>query len=128
MSSPLVSVLAEKPGGEIVGKDALRAYFAAGLEKYPALHFEPLALFVGVNSLVLHYRSASGQPAAEVVFLDEQGQNRPLRRPLRGGRLLSQVGATDKLANGGARRDLRIRRTSWIRRCASTRFVPRTRA
>ena len=74
VSSPLVSVLAEKPDGEILGKDALRAYFAAGLENYPALHFEPLALFVGVNSLVLHYRSASGQPAAEVVFLDEQGQ------------------------------------------------------
>jgi hypothetical protein len=72
--SPLVSVLAERPDGGIVGKDALRAYFAAGLEKYPALHFEPLALFVGVNSLVLHYRSAGGRPAAEVVFLDEQGQ------------------------------------------------------
>jgi hypothetical protein len=74
MSSPLLSVLAEKPDGRIVGKDALRAYFAAGLQKYPALHFEPVALLVGVSSLVLYYLSASGQPAAEVVFLNQQGQ------------------------------------------------------
>jgi hypothetical protein len=74
MSSPLVSALVEKPGDEIVGKEALRAYFAAGLEKYPTLHFEPVALSIGVNSLVLHYLSSSGKPAAEVVFLNDQGQ------------------------------------------------------
>jgi hypothetical protein len=74
MSSPLVSVLAGNADGKIVGKEALRAYFAAGLEKYPALHFEPRALFVGVRSLVLQYVSANGRLAAEVVFLD--GENK----------------------------------------------------
>ncbi len=48
MASPLVSTLTGRDGGRIVGKDALRAYFTAGLEKYPALHFEPIELFVGV--------------------------------------------------------------------------------
>jgi ketosteroid isomerase-like protein len=71
MASPLVSLLTGEADGKIVGKEALRAYFAAGLEKYPSLRFEPLELFVGVNSLVLHYVSANGQAAAEVVFLDE---------------------------------------------------------
>ena len=70
MVSPLVSALAGRDDDRLVGKDALRAYFAAGLERYPELHFEPIALFVGVDSLVLHYRGASGNLAAEVVFLD----------------------------------------------------------
>jgi hypothetical protein len=56
----------------IAGKDALRANFTAGLEKYPTLHFEPIELFVGVDSLVLHYRGAGGNLAAEVIFLDSQ--------------------------------------------------------
>ena len=72
MVSPLVSTLTGRNGDGIVGKDALRAYFAAGLEKYPELHFEPIELFVGVGSLVLNYRGAGGNLAAEVVFLDDQ--------------------------------------------------------
>jgi ketosteroid isomerase-like protein len=72
MASPLVSRLTGSDDGRIVGKDALRAYFAAGLEKYPALQFEPIELFVGVDSLVLHYRSVGGNLSAEVVFLDSQ--------------------------------------------------------
>lgn len=74
MASPLVSVLTGEADGRITGKEALRAYFAAGLEKCPALHFEPLELLVGVSSLVLHYVSANGQRAAEVVFLDDRGK------------------------------------------------------
>jgi ketosteroid isomerase-like protein len=74
MASPLVSTLTGEADGRIVGKAALRAYFAAGLERFPELHFEPLELFVGVNSLVLRYLGASGQPSAEVVFLNEKGK------------------------------------------------------
>jgi hypothetical protein len=71
MVSPLVSALAGRGDDRLVGKAALRAYFAAGLEKYPQLHFEPIALFVGVDSLVLHYRGATGN-LAEVVLLDHE--------------------------------------------------------
>jgi ketosteroid isomerase-like protein len=74
MTSPLVSVLTGAADGKLVGKEALRAYFAAGLEKYPELHFSPRELLVGVDSVVLQYVSANGQPAAEVVFLDAQGK------------------------------------------------------
>ena len=72
MSSPLVPALTGDDDSTIVGKDALRSYFAAGLGRYPALRFEPIALFVGVDSLVLHYRGAGGNLAAEVVFLDSR--------------------------------------------------------
>lgn len=53
MVSPLVSTLTGRDDDTLVGKDALRAYF------------------VGVGSLVLHYRGAGGNLAAEVVFLDD---------------------------------------------------------
>ena len=71
MASPLVSALAGRDEGRIVGKAALGEYFAAALEHYPDLRFEPLGLFAGLDSLVLHYVSVGGRPAAETVFLDE---------------------------------------------------------
>jgi ketosteroid isomerase-like protein len=74
MTSPLVSVLTGDSEDRIVGKDALRAYFAAGLARYPSLRFEPLGLFVGVNSLALHYVSVNGRQTAEVVFLNDEGK------------------------------------------------------
>jgi ketosteroid isomerase-like protein len=74
MSSPLVASLAGNESGTIVGKEALRAYFAAGLGRYPDLHFEPLDLYVGVDSLVLRYVSVNGLPSAEVVFLGDDGK------------------------------------------------------
>ena len=70
MASPLVATLTGHADGSITGKEALAVYFAAGLEKYPDLRFEPLDLLVGVDSLVLYYRSAAGNVAAEIVFLD----------------------------------------------------------
>jgi ketosteroid isomerase-like protein len=74
MTSPLVQTLTGREDGSIAGKEALRAYFEAGLEKYPDLRFEPIALFAGVDSLVLQYRSAAGNLAAEVVFLDDENR------------------------------------------------------
>jgi ketosteroid isomerase-like protein len=71
MTSPLAAALAGRADGRIVGKAALREAFAAALERYPDLRFEPIALFIGVDSLVLHYTSVGGRVAAETVFLDE---------------------------------------------------------
>lgn len=72
MTSPLVSALTGSDASTITGKDALRAYFAAGLERYPTLHFEPIQLFVGVDSIVLQYRGAGGNLTAEVIVLDRR--------------------------------------------------------
>lgn len=70
MTSPLVAMLAGREDGRLAGKEELRKYFAAGLERFPELHFEPIGLLVGVDSVVLYYRSA-GRLSAEVIFLDE---------------------------------------------------------
>jgi len=55
------------------GKPALRAYWARGLQANPALRFGDLALFVGHDSLVLHYRNHRGQSCAEWLRLTPAG-------------------------------------------------------
>jgi hypothetical protein len=74
MVSPLVSLLTGSDSDALAGKDALREYFAAGLERFPGLHFEPIDMLVGVDSIVLYYRGATGNLSAEVVFLDDEGK------------------------------------------------------
>jgi ketosteroid isomerase-like protein len=70
LRSPLAAVITGREEGIVVGRDALASYFSRGLEAYPDLRFEPLALFVGVGSVVLHYRSTRGLLTAEVMGLD----------------------------------------------------------
>ena len=73
MDSPFIIEIAGEPSGGLQGKEKIRAYWQAALKKHPGLHFELLDVFLGANSVVLHYRRNSGQPAAEVLFFNEQG-------------------------------------------------------
>lgn len=70
LTSPFASGLAGAADGRLLGKEALRAYFAAGLQRFPELRFDPINLYVGVDSLVLHYVGPTGAETAEIVFLD----------------------------------------------------------
>jgi hypothetical protein len=70
LRSPLVPTITGQKDAIVVGRDALASYFRRGLEAYPDLHFEPLALFVGAGSVVLQYRSVHGSLTAEVMGLD----------------------------------------------------------
>ena len=60
--------------GTVRGKDALRAYFAAALTKFPDLHFRLRHALPGVNSLVLVYDSVEGLLAAEAFEFDASGK------------------------------------------------------
>lgn len=73
MSSPFIIEIAGEPSGCLRGKERVRAYWQAALEKNPGLHFELLEAFVGADSVVLHYRGNSGERAAEILFFNEQG-------------------------------------------------------
>jgi ketosteroid isomerase-like protein len=70
LCSPLVPTITGQQDAIVVGRDALASYFRRGLEAYPDLRFEPLALFVGAGSVVLQYRSVRGLMTAEVMGLD----------------------------------------------------------
>jgi len=56
--------------GTVEGKEALRAYWAKGLEAHPDLKFTPRALLVGQDSIALSYVNHKGQEVAEVLILD----------------------------------------------------------
>lgn len=71
--SPFAVEIAGRADGRLEGKQALRAYFGAALERFPDLKFEPIALMVGIDSLVLHYRSVQDLLAAELMRVDSDG-------------------------------------------------------
>ena len=52
--------LVEGSGGVVHGKDQLRAYWEAGLERNPDLHFDLVDLYVGVDTVVINYRNERG--------------------------------------------------------------------
>ncbi|MFG2587200.1 nuclear transport factor 2 family protein [Streptomyces sp. NPDC048438] len=66
-SSPMIARLTGSPAGTLHGKGALRAYWAAGLEKIPDLEFEVMDVRAGVDALVIDYRNQIGGRVYEVL-------------------------------------------------------------
>lgn len=56
--------------GVIRGKEALRKYWSEALLLLPDLHFEVLALYAGVSTLVINYRNQVGGVVSEVLTFD----------------------------------------------------------
>lgn len=56
--------------GVIRGKQALRKYWSEGMRLIPDLHFEVLALYVGVSTLVINYRNQADGVVSEVLTFD----------------------------------------------------------
>lgn len=59
--------------GEIVGGDALRAYWAAALERQPDLRFIVRDVFEGYRMLVISYTNHRGVLACETLYFDADG-------------------------------------------------------
>jgi hypothetical protein len=60
--------------GTVRGRDALRAYFATALTKFPDLQFRLRHALAGVNGLVLLYDSVENLLAAEAFEFDVDGK------------------------------------------------------
>lgn len=73
MSSPVITQVTGDPLGRLQGKAAVGAYWAKALALFPALRFEPICTLVGVNSVVIHYRGATGKRVAEAFSFNEAG-------------------------------------------------------
>jgi hypothetical protein len=65
--SPVAAKLLNDPSGTVRGKDALRAYFARGLEAFPNLNFELLDVMWGLSSVVLYYRNQKSTNTGEFM-------------------------------------------------------------
>jgi hypothetical protein len=66
-TSPFVPCLAGHASGVVLGRSALRSYFASALRSYPDLNFVPRRVFCGLRSLVVEYESVSGLLASEFM-------------------------------------------------------------
>ena len=74
MASPYIAAIAGEASGRLQGKQAVRAYWQAALERMPELHFELIDCLCGMNSVVLYYRSAGAKLAAEFFEFDADGK------------------------------------------------------
>ncbi len=57
MRSPLIAERGFSANGQLVGKDAIRPYWSAGLAVRPALRFALIDVYVGAGAIALHYRN-----------------------------------------------------------------------
>ena len=73
MSSAFIIQVAGEPSGKLKGKAAVGAYWRAALERMPTLHFEHFTTFVGIDSIIIHYKGARGM-AAELFFFNDDLQ------------------------------------------------------
>ena len=74
MYSPLIKDLMNIPCGCLKGKEQLRAYFLAGLQKYPENKFRLIEVFHSLDSLTILFEGATKKPVAETLFFDEEGK------------------------------------------------------
>jgi|SRR5579864_3716055 len=68
--SPTAAKLLGDPSGAVTGKEALRRYFARGLEAFPNLTFELLDVMWGISSVVLYYVNQKGTKTGEFMEFD----------------------------------------------------------
>ncbi|GAS97360.1 SnoaL-like polyketide cyclase [Mycolicibacterium canariasense] len=69
-TSPVAERVVPGSRGVVHGKPALRAYWTRGLAQLPDLHFEFVAVYRGVSSVVINYRNHRGQLVNEVLIFD----------------------------------------------------------
>lgn len=73
-ASPFAAQVLPETGGVLRGKEAIKAYWRVGLERIPDLHFEIVAVYAGVDTIVINYRNHAGGLVNEVLRLNAAGQ------------------------------------------------------
>ena len=68
--SPTAAKLLGDSSGTIKGKEAVRSYFARGLQAFPNLTFELVDVMWGISSVVLYYLNQKGTKTGEFMELD----------------------------------------------------------
>ena len=73
-SSPFIKRYNGTDDQWIKGIDAVRDYFRRALERNPTLQFHPMHVAVGLGSVILVYHRMTGDLAAELFVLSEEGR------------------------------------------------------
>ena len=69
-TSPTAVRFAPESGGTVRGKEALRRYWTVALDANPDLHFDLIAVYAGVDTIVVNYGNQAGGVVAEVFTFD----------------------------------------------------------
>lgn len=69
--SPVAQQIGFAANGVIRGKDTLRAYWNAALSKNPNLHFTVTAIYEGTDTIVITFKTQSGQDRAEILVFEQ---------------------------------------------------------
>ncbi|TAN53390.1 MAG: nuclear transport factor 2 family protein [Methylococcaceae bacterium] len=74
ITSPMISIVMKIDESTLFGKNNIKAYWFAALQKFPNLNFELKEVASSVNSIAVYYQSVIGKVAIEVMFFNEQGK------------------------------------------------------
>ena len=74
LSSPVLAARIPSSAGRLRGIAAARNYWSAAFAPEVNLHFEHVATFAGVNSLVIHYKGLRGKLCAEFFEFSSSGK------------------------------------------------------
>ncbi len=73
VTSPMIKVALGVDSGTLKGKEKVKGYWKAALEKVPDLKFELIDIAQGINSIALYYKSIMNKMAIEVMFFNNEG-------------------------------------------------------
>lgn len=69
-TSPMAMRLIDGSNGVVHGKAALREYWMEGLRRIPDLHFDVVAVYLGVDTIVINYRNQRSALVNEMLRFD----------------------------------------------------------
>jgi ketosteroid isomerase-like protein len=76
MTSDRIPAFGFGASGTLHGKEKLRAYWGAALEKLPNLHFDLIDTYVSPDSIVVFYQNERGAKICEYLRLNAEGKIR----------------------------------------------------
>ena len=74
MYSPMIRELGFSSSGALQGKEAIRPYWTRGLAAQPPIRFELLDVYVGADSIAIHYRSVGRKRVVEGLHFNAEGR------------------------------------------------------
>ena len=66
-TSPVAAQVVPDSAGVLRGKEALRSYWTTAIDRIPDLHFSLVAVYAGIDHVVINYRNHVGGLVCEVL-------------------------------------------------------------
>jgi len=73
LTSPVICKIAEEPSGVLKGKKSIEAYWSKALQLSPDLNFKLIAVFTGINSVIVHYEGHRGL-SSEIFYFNSNNK------------------------------------------------------